>query len=306
MEPESARNVEFALLWASSVVAVPAGATGSPSAGRALRLAALRRAAGVTMRQEHDEGDAAQGAHGGPPRVLDLLCAAQRATAAVVAGDLAHEVGTPLNVILGRATLGLRDVEDPEKLAHHLRVIVEQTHRMTGILRAALAVLRPTPPQLGHRISVQCLVARVIQHLAPLALDRGVTLVSVDVEPLVLCGDEPALELALVLLLAARVDVLSQNAILTVHATKAIPSPARGAPTLTMVQLRINDEGAPPVVPPLASREAVGVIPRYRDDGEPLPWLVCREVLRRHGGRLEVKSGAQGTSVQVFLPEGES
>jgi signal transduction histidine kinase len=44
--------------------------------------------------------------------------------------------------------------------------------------------------------------------------------------------------------------------------------------------------------------------PRLRSDT--LPIAVCREVLRQHGGRLEMSSGAQGTSVQVFLPEGES
>lgn len=300
------RKEELAPVWAARFLVVHSGATGWPPEAGARSLGSLVRADEVKMMHDDNERGCAPEPAREVPQDFELLSASQRLTAAAVAGDLAHELGTPLNVILGRATLALRDAGETEKLAHHLRVIVDQTHRMTGILRRSLERLRQASPMEGGRISVQRLVTRSIRHTAPMARERGVKLVSGEVDPIALYGDEAALELALSQLLAARVGALARNTILTVRAARARGSTVRGAPNLPMVQLDIDDE-----VPPLAAAltapgAGVDVDPGPVDGSEPLGWLVCREVLRRHGGRLEVTSGAQGTSVQVFLPEGES
>ena len=53
-----------------------------------------------------------------------------RATTQQVASLVAHMIGTPLNVILGRAAL-LRANPDPEKIGDNLRRIEEQVQRLT-------------------------------------------------------------------------------------------------------------------------------------------------------------------------------
>ncbi|MFZ9887601.1 MAG: sensor histidine kinase [Myxococcota bacterium] len=309
MERGSARALQekLAPVGADRIVAA-FGAAGAPApigCGRLLVTAAAEME--VTMTHDDGRGPHAQGPMEDRSEHSDALIeAAERMTAAAVAGELAHELGTPLNVILGRATLGLRDVSDLEQLQHHLRVVIEQTHRMTGILRIALGHLRPPLPCATHGVLVSDLVARVMRRISFLAASRGVTVVAADVAPLAVRGEEAALELALVHLVGARLEVLPPGATLCLRVAKAHASPGYMAGDVPSVQMTIEDDGPAfgEAREDLQTASSFLQGPRLRSDT--LPIAVCREVLRQHGGRLEMSSGAQGTSVQVFLPEGES
>ncbi len=74
-----------------------------------------------------------------------------------LAGGVAHELGTPLSTIMGRASQALREDDLAEKVEHNLQVIHRETHRMERIVRELLDFGRTG---LGKRrdISVERLV----------------------------------------------------------------------------------------------------------------------------------------------------
>ncbi|MFP4597714.1 MAG: sensor histidine kinase [Persicimonas sp.] len=55
-----------------------------------------------------------------------------------LAGGVAHELGTPLSTIMGRASQALREVQLSDKVEHNLQVIHRETHRMERIVRELL------------------------------------------------------------------------------------------------------------------------------------------------------------------------
>jgi phosphoserine phosphatase/HAMP domain-containing protein len=64
------------------------------------------------------------------------------ATIGQLASELAHEIGTPLNIIGGRAELTLRRIEDPEAIRRNLDIISRQTERITKIIQQLLGFVR--------------------------------------------------------------------------------------------------------------------------------------------------------------------
>lgn len=83
--------------------------------------------------------------------------AEQLAVAGRIAAEVAHEIGTPLNVVSGRAEFLLQTLEPGDPRALHLQTIIAQSERITGILagpagrgpapqgRAAAGGGRPAP-----------------------------------------------------------------------------------------------------------------------------------------------------------------
>src|ERR1043165_4012260 len=60
------------------------------------------------------------------------------ATLGQLAAEIAHEVGTPLNVIAGRARSIQRKSRDPEVVEKNAGIIAEQTARITRIIQRLL------------------------------------------------------------------------------------------------------------------------------------------------------------------------
>ena len=63
-----------------------------------------------------------------------------------LAAGLAHEIGTPLNIIGGRAEFLLRRLRSPEELKENLDVIRSQSDRITAIVRQLLEFSRRREP----------------------------------------------------------------------------------------------------------------------------------------------------------------
>ena len=64
------------------------------------------------------------------------------ATIGQLASGLAHEVGTPLNIIFGRTELVKRKLEDRDELHKNLDIILSQTERITMIIQQLLGFVR--------------------------------------------------------------------------------------------------------------------------------------------------------------------
>jgi signal transduction histidine kinase len=68
-------------------------------------------------------------------------------TVGKLASGLAHELGTPLNVVRGRAKLILDHEVEGDEVANSARIVVEQAERMTALIRELLDFARPRAPK---------------------------------------------------------------------------------------------------------------------------------------------------------------
>jgi signal transduction histidine kinase len=98
----------------------------------------------------------------------DLRQSEQLATLGKLASRLAHEIGTPLNVIQGRAEQLLRREHLPEKDRAFLEVIVSQIDRISGFITQLLAQARRSEPHL-RVVHLHDIVRRVWEAVS----DRG-------------------------------------------------------------------------------------------------------------------------------------
>jgi signal transduction histidine kinase len=71
-----------------------------------------------------------------------LRDSAQLATIGQLAAEIAHEVGTPLNVVTGRARALVKKADDPDAARKNATIIAEQAARITRIIQRLLDIAR--------------------------------------------------------------------------------------------------------------------------------------------------------------------
>ncbi len=88
----------------------------------------------------------------GPSQAETLLASSERlrhwdrlSTLARVAATMAHELGTPLNVVEGRASMLLSGDPTPADVKKNAQIIVQQSAKMTAILRDLVTFARRAP-----------------------------------------------------------------------------------------------------------------------------------------------------------------
>ena len=69
------------------------------------------------------------------------------ATVGQLASGLAHEIGTPLNILLGRTELIKKRLEDKESMQRNLEIIENQIERITKIIQQLLGFVRKKKPE---------------------------------------------------------------------------------------------------------------------------------------------------------------
>jgi signal transduction histidine kinase len=94
---------------------------------------------------------------------------------------LSHALGTPLNVIAGRAAMiGFGDLP-MEEAVNNARIIERQVRQITELVQNVLDFVRQNV-QAPERVHPEAIVAEVIELYAPLARERGVRLASGELE----------------------------------------------------------------------------------------------------------------------------
>ncbi|HEY8432794.1 MAG TPA: HAMP domain-containing sensor histidine kinase, partial [Sandaracinaceae bacterium] len=153
-------------------------------------------------------------------------------TVGKLASGVAHELGTPLNVVSARAKMILRGESEGAEVQEDARVIVEQAERMTRIIRQLLDFARPRRPA-REPTDLRALAGSVLSMLGPLAARSRVELSLVP-------GPE----------VEAEVDVGQIQQVMTnlvMNAIQAQPGGGRVEVAVEAdgerVRLRVSDEG---------------------------------------------------------------
>jgi signal transduction histidine kinase len=98
----------------------------------------------------------------------DLQHSERLASVGQLAAGLAHEIGTPLNIIGGRAEHLLRRQRSPQEFNENLNIIRSQIDRIAGIVRQLLEFSRHKEPAL-RKVDISALltnVKRLVEHKA--------------------------------------------------------------------------------------------------------------------------------------------
>ena len=84
------------------------------------------------------------------------------ASLGLLASSLAHEIGTPLGVIRGRAELAQKKAADSEAVKQNMQVIVSQIDKITGLVQSLLNLAREKKTDLISMIDIKQTISDVL------------------------------------------------------------------------------------------------------------------------------------------------
>jgi two-component system NtrC family sensor kinase len=215
------------------------------------------------------------------------------ALAGQMAASVAHQIGTPLNVISGYVQMLRAKHEDGSSDAERLRTIQEQIARVTAIVQSLLDHTRR--PSLHLRpLAPGDLIEGLAELVRPSLVGRGIEL-SLEVAPGLpaVSVDRVQIEQALLNLVTNAVDAMPEGGRLRLAAR---PDGDGVAFEVADSGLGIRPEDLERVFEPLFTTKPAG-----KGTGLGLP--ILREIVEAHAGtvRLESRPG-EGTTAVVRLP----
>ncbi len=232
------------------------------------------------------------------------------ATIGQLAAEIAHEVGTPLNVIAGRARGMAKKAREPEVVERHARIIAEQTDRITRIIQRLMDLTRRKVGDAGHElVNLNAISLTTMEFLAgklsaghiKTVLDRAEGL------PPVL-GDPDRLQQVLINLLLNAAEAMADGGVVRLETSlveRKRPGLERAAEQ-RYVLLTIADTG--PGIPEEIRGQIFQPFYTSKKDsgGTGLGLAVCRGIVKEHDGWMEVADAKGGGTVfQVYLPAQE-
>jgi PAS domain S-box-containing protein len=218
--------------------------------------------------------------------------AEELASLGTLTAGIAHDVGTPVNVILGYARMMERSLAD-ENERERARVIAEQAQRVTGLIQTLLNVARP-----GERTPVPVRLDRVLDTALSFVHEklhaRGIESRQTFEPVEEIRGDPDRLQQVFLNLFLNAADAMPDGGVLTVTLSEVDGG---------RVQIEICDTGAG--IPPESLSRIFDPFftTKPRGEGSGLGLLVSRRIVVEHGGTIEVTSEVDhGTCFRIQLP----
>jgi two-component system, NtrC family, sensor kinase len=227
------------------------------------------------------------------------------ATVGQLAAGVAHELGTPLNVVSARAQLiAATQVAHPE-VVKNAQIIVEQSDRMTDIIHQLLAFSRRRGPDLGL-FSLGRIVSRTVDLLSPAAAHAHVALEYEGTAAALLARvDQNQIQQVLTNIILNGIHAMPNGGRLRVSAgtRRARPPAEPERPEDDYLCVTVADEGVgiapdqlPHIFEPFFTTKGAG-------EGTGLGLAVAHGIIAEHGGWIAVDSTVgKGSRFSVFLP----
>ncbi len=222
-----------------------------------------------------------------------------------LAAGLAHELGTPLNVISGRAGLISSGRLSSEEVTSSAKTIKAEADRVTTIIRQLLDFARPGKSQRSP-VEINELLQHTVALIEPLAEKRGVRLISPSSPDVSVSADRGQLQQVLTNILVNAVQSMPEGGEVTATVTECDARPPVAEPSATKrcVAIAIRDQG-PGISPeqreqifePFFTTKEVG-------EGTGLGLSIAYGIVQEHGGWIDVESTpGQGSLFTVYLPQ---
>jgi PAS domain S-box-containing protein len=209
-----------------------------------------------------------------------------------LASGMAHEIGTPMNVILGRAEFLMRKTGD-DTIKKGLGTIVTQVERITKIMNQLLTFARRRPSELGPlelrktiEDSLEILQERLRAHRVQVETDFTRQVPNVHADP-------DQMSQVLLNLFINAVHAMPDGGTLRVGLTEA---GGQAVLTITDTGCGISKEDLSKIFAPFFTTKEVG-------KGTGLGLTVVQGIIQEHGGTIAVDSEpGKGTTFTITLP----
>lgn len=224
-------------------------------------------------------------------------------TSGFLSSALAHELGTPLNVVLLKANALASGPANPDEIQSNARSIVEQVNRMGQITRLMLDYTRRrsgirTVLDLGE------LCRRVLALASPTAHRSGVALdLRLPSDPVSLVADSIAVQQALMNLVLNGIQAMPGGGTLTLSLERRRDDSGRAAGR-QWICLTVEDEG-PGIAPEYRGRIFEPFFTtRQAESGSGLGLCIAQHLVKDHNGRIEVDfDRPKGVAFSIVFPE---
>jgi PAS domain S-box-containing protein len=229
----------------------------------------------------------------------ELRVAEERARAAeelaslsVITAGIAHDIGTPMNVILGYADM-LRDSLESPKDRRRAEIISEQVRRVTSLIQTLLNIARPHK-MVRAPLQLETVVDHALDFFREKLRSRAIEVERCYSEVPDVEGDKDRLEQTFLNLIVNAADAMPRGGKLVV----GVSLDDEGWVELTM---RDTGLGIPPdslqrIFEPFHTTKAPG-------KGTGLGLVVCRSIVLDHGGQITVESRLdEGTCFRLRFP----
>jgi signal transduction histidine kinase len=229
----------------------------------------------------------------------------RRAAMIRFASSLSHALGTPLNVIAGRAAMIAMEELPSEEIAQNARIIEAQVRGITELLQRALRFVREGPPA-GERTDLCKLAERAVSVVQPSAASRNITLRCTATPELMAVVPQKRILGIVTSLLSLGLDTVGDGGKISLdvqHGHCEPPPSERGrAVAGNCARFAVRYEGArlddelfkrvyePWLEPPVSGRDAALLL------------AVAFGMAREHRAWVEVRDGAEGTTLCLCWP----
>ena len=221
-----------------------------------------------------------------------------------LAAGLAHEIGTPLNIIGGRSEYLLRRPRSPEELKDNLGVIRSQSDRIAAIVRQLLEFSRRREP-VFQLVELSALLGNVKYLLAHQLREKGIQVTMDGFSNLPgINADPDLLQQVFINLFSNSLHALGPGGIVKIRAEITDRGLTQASPVANS-RLRIsfedNGAGIDPehigrVFDPFFTTKDIG-------EGTGLGLSVSYGIIQEHGGDIHVESEpGRFTRFIIYLP----
>lgn len=221
-----------------------------------------------------------------------------------IAATLAHEIGSPLQVLNGRARDLAARPDLPADARRSASILVEQTHRVHGIVERLLDVARRKVPQL-REVDAKLTIHQVVDLLSAGARQVGVRFEVACPEGLELWADPAQLQQVLLNLLQNALRACARGGTVRVHGFRSsFARPAVGTEQ-PAIAIAVEDTG-------------IGIADEVRDrvfepfftawehssgpSGTGLGLSVVQSIVTDHGGIVSAEQTTLGARFVVMFP----
>lgn len=221
-----------------------------------------------------------------------------------LASELAHDIGTPLNIISGRIELIKERLEKKEEAQKDLDVVVQQTERIMKIIQQLLGFVRKKRPE-ERAVSMGPLLETTLEFLDYLIRKQKVTVVKEfggSLPPVI--GDLDQLHQVFSNLLLNALQAMPQGGTLRVSVSaKRVSKEGLKKGERFYIEVAIEDTGVGIKNDMLENIFKPFFTTKEEDKGTGLGLTVSQGIVEAHEGWIEVKSQVgKGSVFRVYLP----
>ena len=224
------------------------------------------------------------------------------ATVGQLASGLAHEIGTPLNIISGRAELTKRRPEDKKGVQKNQDLILYQTERITKIIQQLLGFIRKKRPE-QRALNIHDLLGTTLDFLDHQIQKQMVTVVNEMKDNIhSVRGDADQLQQVFLNLILNAIQSMPEGGTLCLSASvKEISKEGLEDSHRPYVEICVEDTGVG-----MDKAVAQNIFTPFfttKDTGTGLGLMVSQGIIQDHEGWIEVESEiGRGSVFKVYLP----